>query len=178
VNRDSFKAQAWNHSDIARGLWREEGQKGRGVTSSFYCSFNAWTLFFHNGVGMVLSCSKCLGTGCHGGWEPRNLQRFLNKSYILGHRQNKETGLHRVGLLESAALSGWYTSSKAKYRDTRPIANKYREGKMQRTLKRELKSAWNRWKGSRWNNTRNQRWIEFLPSARACENLLVSLGGD
>ena len=23
---------------------------------------------------------------------------------------------HRVGLLESAALSGWYTSSKAKYR--------------------------------------------------------------
>ena len=27
---------------------------------------------------------------------------------------------------------------------TRPIANKYREGKMKRTLKRELKSAWNR----------------------------------
>ena len=25
------------------------------------------------------------------------------------------TGFHRVGLLESAASSGWYTSSKAKY---------------------------------------------------------------
>ena len=29
----------------------------------------------------------------------------------------------------------------------RPIANKYREGKMKRTLKRELKSTWNCWKG-------------------------------
>ena len=34
--------------------------------------------------------------------------------------------------------------------DTRPIANKYREGKMKRTLKREWNSAWNRWKGSWW----------------------------
>ena len=32
----------------------------------------------------------------------------------------------------------------------RPIANKYREGKMKRTLKRELKSAWNCWEGSVW----------------------------
>ena len=30
----------------------------------------------------------------------------------------------------------------------RPIANKYREGKMKRTLKRELKSTWNCWKGT------------------------------
>ena len=34
--------------------------------------------------------------------------------------------------------------------DERPIANKYREGKMKRTLKRELKSAWNCWEGSDW----------------------------
>ena len=34
--------------------------------------------------------------------------------------------------------------------DGRPIANKYREGKMKRTLKRELKSAWNCWEGSFW----------------------------
>lgn len=34
---------------------------------------------------------------------------------------------------------GWYTSPKAKYNDGRLIANKYRKGKMKRTLKRELK---------------------------------------
>ena len=44
----------------------------------------------------------------------------------------------RVGLLENAALS-WVVNSKAKYLGKRPIAHKYREGKMQRTLKRELK---------------------------------------
>ena len=33
----------------------------------------------------------------------------------------------------------------------RPIAHKYREGKMQRTLKRELKSTWNCWNGSEGN---------------------------
>ena len=32
---------------------------------------------------------------------------------------------------------------------SKPIANKYREGKMKRTLKRELKSTWNCWKGKR-----------------------------
>ena len=35
----------------------------------------------------------------------------------------------------------------------RPIANKYREGKMKRTLKRELNSAWNCWKGNAWNQS-------------------------
>ena len=35
----------------------------------------------------------------------------------------------------------------------RPIANKYREGKMKRTLKRELNSAWNCWKGNVWNQS-------------------------
>jgi len=44
-----------------------------------------------------------------------------------------------VGLLESAAWKGWYTPPKAKYNGGRPIANKYREGKIKRTLKRELK---------------------------------------
>ena len=33
----------------------------------------------------------------------------------------------------------------------RPIANKYREGKMKRTLKRELNSTWNCQKGSVWH---------------------------
>jgi len=34
--------------------------------------------------------------------------------------------------------------------NTRPIANKYREGKMKSTLKRESNSTWNRWKESWW----------------------------
>jgi len=32
----------------------------------------------------------------------------------------------------------------------RPMANKYREGKMKRTLKKELKGALNCWEGSGW----------------------------
>ena len=35
----------------------------------------------------------------------------------------------------------------------RPIANKYREGKMKRTLKRELNSTWNCWKGNDWSQS-------------------------
>jgi len=50
----------------------------------------------------------------------------------------------RAAVAESGCLrvqpeSGWYTPPKAKYAVWRPIANKYREGKMQRTLNRELK---------------------------------------
>ena len=37
---------------------------------------------------------------------------------------------------------------------TRPIANKYCEGKMKSTLKRESNSTWNRWKG----NDSSQQW--------------------
>ena len=36
----------------------------------------------------------------------------------------------------------------------RPIANKYREGKMKRTLERELNSTWNCWKGNAWSQSR------------------------
>ena len=34
---------------------------------------------------------------------------------------------------------------------TSPIANKYREGQLIRTLKREFKSEWNRWEENGWN---------------------------
>ena len=37
----------------------------------------------------------------------------------------------------------------------RPIANKYREGKMKRTLERELNSTWNCWKGNAWSQSRH-----------------------
>jgi len=32
----------------------------------------------------------------------------------------------------------------------RPIANKYSDGKMKSTLKREWNSVWNCWRGRRW----------------------------
>jgi len=51
----------------------------------------------------------------------------------------QRAGCPRFGLLESAALIGRYTPPKAKYNGGRPIAHKYRKGKMQRTLKRESK---------------------------------------
>ena len=35
----------------------------------------------------------------------------------------------------------------------RPIANKYREGKMKSTLERELNSTWNCWKGNDWSQS-------------------------
>jgi hypothetical protein len=47
----------------------------------------------------------------------------------------------------------------------RPIANKYREGKMKRTLKRELNSTWNCQKGNAWN--------QYWPSKTTC-----SLGSE
>ena len=46
----------------------------------------------------------------------------------------------RVGLLGSAVLTGGKFHLKLNI-GGRPIAYKYREGKMQRTLKRELKST-------------------------------------
>ena len=51
----------------------------------------------------------------------------------------------------------------------RPIANKYREGKMKRTLERELNSTWNCWKGNAWSqshwpgiNLASFCWAHFL----------------
>jgi hypothetical protein len=48
--------------------------------------------------------------------------------------------LLRVGLLESAALSGGILHRRLNI-TMRPIANKYREGKLKRTLKREFNST-------------------------------------
>ena len=51
----------------------------------------------------------------------------------------------------------------------RPIVNKYREGKMKRTLERELNSMWNCWKGNAWSqlcwlgiNLAIFCWVNFL----------------
>ena len=48
--------------------------------------------------------------------------------------------IRRVGYLETDVLMGGKLHLKLNTSE-RPIANKYREGKMKRTLKRELKSA-------------------------------------
>ena len=58
---------------------------------------------------------------------------------LLGDRV-RTVRFRRVELLGSAALTGGKLHLKLNT-GGRPIANKYREGKMQRTLKRELKSA-------------------------------------
>ena len=71
---------------------------------------------------------KFLGTERHRGWEPRwacrgiPIRCVLNESGCLG-MQPKMGGKFHLKLNTG----------------TRPIANKYREGKMKRTLKRELK---------------------------------------
>jgi len=56
----------------------------------------------------------------------------------LGHRQNKKQVFIESGCLRVQPKVGGILHLKLNM-DTRPIANKYREGKMQRTLKRELK---------------------------------------
>ena len=58
------------------------------------------------------------------------------------HRKKPSVGKNflRVGLLESAALIRGKSHERLNMA-TSPIANKYREGKLQRTLKREFKRA-------------------------------------
>jgi len=61
----------------------------------------------------------------------------MGRASARNHRQRD--GCPGFGLLGSATLIGRYTPPKAKYRGGRPIAYKYRKGKMQSTLKRERK---------------------------------------
>ena len=81
--------------------------------------------------------SKLLGKARRRGWQPLMWHRLLGTRSTF--RESGCLGLQpKVGGILHLKLNI----------GTRPIANKYREGKMKRTLKRELKSAWNRWKGS------------------------------
>ena len=57
----------------------------------------------------------------------------------------------------------------------RPIAYKYREGKMQRTLKRELKSTWNCWKGSEGNQCIVKSYFYCHLWQWRCDLALVSI---
>ena len=87
--------------------------------------------------------TKSLGTGQHWGWHSRFCLESVaivcdfNESGCLG-LQLKLGGKFHLKL----NIGG------------KPIVYKYREGKMQRTLKRELKSTWNCWKGSEGNQCR------------------------
>ena len=59
----------------------------------------------------------------------------------------------------------------------KPIAYKYHEGKMQRTLKRELKSTWNCWKGSEGNQC-HPRHTSLLACGKGAVAELARLGWE
>ena len=69
--------------------------------------------------------------------------------------------LFRVGLFGNAARYGKLHLKLNTY--LRPIASKYRERKMKRTLKRELKSMLNRLKGNEWTPFEIQRDVYGSP---------------
>ena len=68
------------------------------------------------------------GAGAHSGCEAHTRAAFVDVSFL------------RVGLLESAAQMRGKLHVRLNM-TTRPIANKYREGKLQSTLKREFNRA-------------------------------------
>ena len=68
------------------------------------------------------------GAGAHSGCEAHTRAAFVDVSFL------------RVGLLESAAQMRGKLHVRLNI-TTRPIANKYREGKLQSTLKREFNRA-------------------------------------
>ena len=84
--------------------------------------------------------SKFFGMRHHRGWESRLWFGCSSMWYVF-----KESGC--LGM--QPKMGGKY-HLKLNIGE-RPIANKYREGKMKRTLKRELNSTWNCQKGNAWN---------------------------
>ena len=94
------------------------------------CSFEK---YFPN----ELTLPKLLGTARHRGWQPHTLQGSI-------------VGFPRVRLFGIAAQNGCKLHLKLNA-GMRLIANTCRKEKMKSTLKRELKSTWNRWKGREWS---------------------------
>ena len=91
----------------------------------------------YRSVVSVGTWDKFLEKGQHGGWNSRSyLSSLCVRPVFFESRclrmQRKVGGKFHLKLNIGA----------------RPIASKYREGKMKRTLKRELKSTWNCWKGT------------------------------
>lgn len=76
--------------------------------------------------------------------------QFIVYSF-LGIYKNKQQAMVESGCLRVQPQVGGILHLTLNI-NTRPIANKYREGKMQSTLKRESNRTWNRCNGSRWNN--------------------------
>jgi hypothetical protein len=52
-----------------------------------------------------------------------------------------------------------------------PIANKYREGKLKRTLKRELNSTWNRLEVNEWSRSEYMGFSLLLKRYRCCKSV-------
>ena len=94
--------------------------------------------------------SKFFGMRHHRGWESRLWFGCSSMWYVF-----KESGC--LGM--QPKMGGKY-HLKLNIGE-RPIANKYREGKMKRTLKRELNSTWNCQKGNVWNQFWRQDHNQF-----------------
>ena len=95
-----------------------------------------WRIVVYRGAVSAAIRDKFLGKGQHWGWYSRSCLSSLRVRHVFFESrclgmQRKVGGKFHLKLNIGA----------------RPIANKYREGKMKRTLKRELKSTWNCWKG-------------------------------
>jgi hypothetical protein len=96
-----------------------------------------WRIVVYRGAVSAAVWEKSLGKEQHGGWYSRSCLSSLRVRHVFFESrclgmQRKVGGKFHLKLNIGA----------------RPIANKYREGKMKRTLKRELKSTWNCWKGT------------------------------
>ena len=87
--------------------------------------------------------------------EKRFLCRTLSKFFGTRHQRGWESRIWRRvsyalrGVFEESGCLGMQPKMGGKFHlklntGTRPIANKYREGKMKSTLKRELNSTWSR----------------------------------
>ena len=88
-------------------------------------------------VVSITMWDKSLGKGQHGGWNSRLCSCCLCVRYVFFESSCLGIQLKVGGKFHLKLNIG-----------ARPIANKYREGKMKRTLKRELNSTWNCWKGT------------------------------
>ena len=122
-----------NQDIPSKGDWRG---KSSSCESMHVWIWMHWIVVWRCIVDYTL-LSKSLGKGQWGGWHSCSwlgvfvMIHAYHESICLG-LQFKVGGKFHLRLNIGAST----------------IVHKYREGKMQRTLKRELKSAWNCWKGS------------------------------
>ena len=122
-----------NKDSPSNGEWSGKSSSLKSLSQIYFVR----RIVVYRGVVSVGAWDKFLERGQHGGWYSRLfLSGLCVRPVFFESRclrmQRKVGGKFHLKLNIGA----------------RPIANKYREGKMKRTLKRELKSTWNCWKGT------------------------------